>query len=122
MSEYQKKICEVLESMVWVHDKNNDYENTKTYYKENNIGVDVSEKEVTFISDVGDFYDFCIDHSAVYTMLGFMFVHRYINLGEIEKASCILSLKKFYNHIAKEEMGTLEYMRQKRETSKTKEK
>ena len=53
-------------------------EDNRTFYKENNIGIDILLDEVVLIGDSGDFAHIEINHWIIYTLIGFLLDRRYI--------------------------------------------
>jgi hypothetical protein len=78
-------IVDFITSNGWV-ESDSDYsekidysmEEWRTFYKKDNIGIDISDNKIVLIDDSGDFKQFKIDVDSKYTLLGFLLYYKYI--------------------------------------------
>jgi hypothetical protein len=74
-----KKVMEFLKKNGWEISDNYPAENDLTsFYKPDNISIDVNEEEIVLIDDNGDFLHFEIDNHILYTLLGYLMQHHYL--------------------------------------------
>lgn len=52
----------------------------RSFEKENNISVDISDDDIVLIGEDGDFMSMPLDSMSAYTLLGVFFHNRYISI------------------------------------------
>ena len=58
-------------------------DNQEIWHKAGYSDIDITDDEVVYISDVGDYMHIPINRLTVYTMIGFMLVGRQLDIGFI---------------------------------------
>lgn len=83
----RNKIVKFVELNGWKEDISNyeykleiEAEENRTFYKKDNIGIDILLDEVVLIGEYGDFAHIEINHWIIYTLIGFLLDKRYISI------------------------------------------
>lgn len=70
----REKLIKFIEANGWKFGEVSD--EYDSYFKDNNIGIDIDFKEVVLVGESGDFKSFSIGCSIIYTLLGYMLAHK----------------------------------------------
>ena len=76
---YKNEIIEFIVNNGWERDKECD-KYYRSFYKENNIGIDVNNNDIVLIDDNGDFAHIQLNKHSIYTLLGFLIQHHFISI------------------------------------------
>lgn len=72
---YRQRIIDFIEKNGWIEDKKEQTEEYKTFYKEDNICIDINGNEIVLVGDSGDFLHMGINSMTIYTLLGYFIQH-----------------------------------------------
>ena len=80
MKQNQLEISNFLKANGWTLDLDSYSTKTEfwTYHKEGCISIDISEKEIVFLDDTGDFHR---ENLNLYSLIGFLICHRQITFN-----------------------------------------
>ena len=82
MSNQEKYIADIEQFLLSNGYSINDEEG-KCFHKSGYSDIELHDDEVVFISDIGDYAHFKIDHQTVYTLIGFMLIGRQLDISFI---------------------------------------
>lgn len=88
--ENRNKIVNFIVLNGWKEDISNyeyklerESEEVRTFYKKDNIGIDILLDEVVLIGESGDFAHIEINHWIIFTLIGFLLDKKYIAIDYI---------------------------------------
>ena len=78
MYVHRKEIQDFIERNGWImRERRDEY---ASYYKHNNIGIDITGHEIVLIGESGDFCNIPMNYLARYTLLGLLIDHHVLGM------------------------------------------